>query len=316
MLIASKKMCDIQNLKVLLSGEFDMKDLGAAKKILGMEIFRDRTQKRLFLSQKDYIQKILVRFGMVDSKPISTPLSAKEKLSATKTIQTQADLDYMSKVPYSSVVGSLMYAMVCTRPDLAYAVSMVSRFLNQPHKEHWKATKRIFRYLKGTADVGLIYESSSDCPLAGYSDADYAADLDKRRSLTGYAYTLGSCLVSWKATLQPSVALSTTEAEYMALTEAAKEGIWLRGLISDLGINQEHADIYCDSLSAICLTKDQVHHDRTKHIDVRYHFIRSERRIKVHKISTLHNPADMFTKPVPKRKFDHCLDLLNVDCWR
>ena len=101
----------------------------------------------------------------------------------------------------------------------------------------------------------------------------------------------------------------------MALTESAKEGIWLRGLINDLEINQEYANIYCDSLSAICLAKDQVHHDRTKHIDVRYHFIRSERRIKVHKISTLHNPADMFTKPVPKGKFDHCLSLLNVDCW-
>jgi len=142
-----------------------------------------------------------------------------------------------------------------------------------------------------------------------------AADLVKRRSLTGYAYTLGGYLVSWKATLQPSVALSTTEAEYMVLTEAAKERIWLRGLINDLGINQEYANIYFDSLSAICLAKDQVHHDRTKHIDVRYHFIRSERRIKVHKISTLHNPVDMFTKPVPKSKFDHCLSLLNVDCW-
>jgi len=315
MLIATKCMCDIQNLKILLSGEFDMKDLGATKKILKMEIYRDRTQKRLFLSQKDCIQKILVRFGMTDSKPISTLLSEKEKLSAMIKVQAQADQDYMSKVPYSSVVGSLMYVMVCTRPDLAYVVSMVSRFLSQPQKEHWKAMKRIFRYLKGTADVGLIYGSNSDCCHTGYSDADFAADLVKKRSLTGYAYTLGGCLVSWKTTLQPSVALSTTEAEYMALTEAAKEGIWLRGLINDLRINQEYANIYCDSLSAICLAKDQVHHDRTKHIDVRYHFIQSERRIKVHKISTLHNPANMFTKPVPKSKFDHCLSLLDVDCW-
>jgi len=210
---------------------------------------------------------------MTDSKPISTPLLEKEKLAAMIKVQAQADQDYMSKVPYSSAVGSLMYVMVCTRPDLAYAVSMVNRFLNQPQKENWKAVKRIFIYLKGIADVGLIYGSNSDCCLTGYSDADYAADLVKRRSLTGYAYTLGDRLVSWKETLQPSVALSITEAEYMALTEAAKEGIWLRGLINDLEINQEYANIYCDSLSAICLAKDQVHHDRTKHIDVRYHFI-------------------------------------------
>ena len=159
----------------LLNGEFDMKDLGDVKKILGMEIYRDRTQKRLFLSQKDYIQKILVRFGMADSKPISTPLSEKEKLSAMIKVQAQAYQDYMSKVPYSSVVGSPMYAMVCTRPDLAYAVSMVNRFLNQPQKEHWKVVKRIFRYLKGTTDVGLIYGSHPNCCLTGYSDADFAA---------------------------------------------------------------------------------------------------------------------------------------------
>jgi len=153
------------------------------------------------------------------------PFQKKEKLSAVIKVQAQAYQDYMSKVPYSSVVGSLMYAMVCTRPDIAYVVSMVSRFLNQPQKEHWKAVKRIFRYLKGTTDVGLIYGSHSDCCLTGYSDANFAADLVKRRSLIGYAYTLGGCLVSWKATLQPSVALSTTEAEFMALTKAVKEGI-------------------------------------------------------------------------------------------
>ena len=192
----------------------------------------------------------------------------------------------MSKVPYSSAIDSLMYAMVCTRPDLAYAVSMVSSFLNQHRKEHSKAVKRISRYLKGIVDVGLIYGSNSDCCLTGYFDADFAADLAKRRSLTRHAYTLGGSLVIWKATLQHSVALLTTKAEYMALIEAAKEGIRLKGLINDLGINQEYANIYCDNLSAIYLAKDQVHHDRTNHIDVRYHFIRSERRIKVHKVSS------------------------------
>ena len=187
---------------------------------------------------------------------ISTPLSEREKLSATINVQAQADQDYMSKVPYSSVVGNLMYVMVCTRPDLAYAVSMVSRLLNQPHKEHWKAVKRIFKYLKGTADVGLVYGSNLDFCLTGYSDVDFAVNLVKRMSLTRYAYTLSGYLVSWKATLQHFVALSTTEVEYMALTEAAKEGIWLRGLINDLGINQEYANIYCDSLSATYLAKD------------------------------------------------------------
>lgn len=218
----------------------------------------------------------------------------------------------MSRVPYSSAVGSLMYAMVCTRPDLAYAVSVVSRFMGQPGKEHWQAVKRIFRYLRGTSDVGLIFGGDTQCSVAGYSDSDYAGDIDSRRSMTGYVFTLGCSVVSWKATLQATVTLSTTEAEYMALTEAAKEGIWLKGLVSDLGLYHDQAIVYCDSLSAICLAKDQVHHERTKHIDVRYHFLRNEKRIKVMKVGTADNPADMFTKPVSQSKFQHCLDLLNI----
>ena len=130
--------------------------------------------------------------------------------------------------------------------------------------------------------------------------------------MTGYVFTLCGSVVSWKATLQPTVTLSTTEAEYMALTEAAKDEIWLKGLVSDLGLHNDHAIVYCDNLGAICIAKDQVHHDRTKHIDVRYHFLRTEKRIKVKKIGTADNPADMFTKPVPQSKFQHCMDLLNI----
>lgn len=312
MLIAAQNKSDIQKLKGLLSAEFEMKDLGAARKILGMEIYRDRNQKKLFLSQKGYIQKILSRFGMSTAKPIDTPSAANIHLSTAFAPKSAEENEYMSRVPYASAVGSLMYAMVCTRPDLAQAVSVVSRFMAQPGKEHWQAVKRIFRYLRGTSDVGLIYGSDTQCLVTGYSDSDYAGDVDSRRSMTGYVFTLGGSVVSWKATLQPTVTLSTTEAEYIALTEAAKEGIWLKGLVNDLGLHHDQAIVYCDSLSAICLAKDQVHHERTKHIDVRYHFLRSEKRIKVNKVGTADNPADMFTKPVPHSKFKHCLDLLNV----
>ncbi|KAJ4701136.1 Retrovirus-related Pol polyprotein from transposon TNT 1-94 [Melia azedarach] len=277
-----------------------------------VEIYRDRSKKKLFLSQKGYIQKILSRFGMSTAKPIDTPSAANAHLSVAFAPKSVEEKEYMSRVPYTSAVGSLMYAMVCTRPDLAQSVSVVSRFMGEPGKEHWQAVKRIFRYLKGTFDVGLIYRGDTQCLVTGFSDSDYAGDVDSRRSMTGYVFTLGSSVVSWKATLQPTVTLSTTEAEYMALTEAAKEGIWLKGLVSDLGLYHDQAIVYCDSLSAICLAKDQVHHERTKHIDVRYHFLRSEKRIKVNKVGTADNPADMFTKPVPHSKFQHCLDLLNV----
>ncbi|XP_047319525.1 secreted RxLR effector protein 161-like [Impatiens glandulifera] len=236
---------------------------------------------------------------MATAKPIDTPSASNAHLSVVCAPKSSQEKEYMSHVPYASAVGSLMYAMVCTRPDLAHAVSVVSRFMGDPGKEHWKAVKRIFRYLRGTSDIGLSYGGDSQCLVSGYSDSDYAGDVDSRRLMTGYVFTLGGSVVSWKATLQPTVTLSTTEAEYMALTEAAKEGIWLKGLVSDLGLHHDQAPVYCDSLSAICLTNDQVHHERTKHIDVRYHFLRSEKRIKVNKVWIADNPADMFTKPVP-----------------
>ncbi|GJY56996.1 retrovirus-related pol polyprotein from transposon TNT 1-94 [Tanacetum coccineum] len=228
------------------------------------------------------------------------------------TLNKSKDKVYVPNT-YACVVGSLMYVMVCTRLDIAYAMSVGSRYMAHPGKEHWNAVKRIFRYLKGTSDAGLIYDGEHEYLVAGYSD--YVADLNARRSLTGYVFTIRNSVVSWKATLQPSVALSTTEAKYIALTEAAKEGIWLKDFIEDLGFPQDRATVFCDTMSAF-LAKDQVYHNRTKHTDVRYHFIRTERRIKVKKISTEDNPTDVFTKLVPLSKFHHCLDLLNIDNWK
>ncbi|GJW70913.1 secreted RxLR effector protein 161-like protein [Tanacetum coccineum] len=226
-----------------------------------------------------------------------------------KTAFLRSDLEeeiYMSQPEGFIVQGK-------EEPYIAHVMSVVSRYMAHPRKEHWNAVKRIFHYLKGTSDVGLIYGGERKYLVVGYSYSNYVADLDARRSLTGYVFTIRNLVLSWKATLQPSVVLSTTKAEYMALTKVAKKGIWLKGLIEDLGFSQDQATVFCDSISAICLAKDQVYHDRTKHIDVCYHFIRTERRIKVKKIGTQDNHADVFTKPVPLSKFRHCLDLLNVD---
>ena len=151
--------------------------------------------------------------------------------------------------------------------------------------------------------------------MVGYCDSNYAGDLDKRRSTTGYVFTLAKAPVCWKSTLQSTVALSTTEAEYMALTEAVKEAIWLQGLLGELGIQQRHIKVHCDSQSAIMLAKNQVYHARTKHIDVRYHFIREiidEGGVVIQKIPTTENPADMLTKAVSSIKFQHCLELINT----
>ena len=313
-----KKRVEINRLKSQLSSEFEMKDLGEAKKILGMEIARDRVKGTIHLTQKQHLTKVLQRFG-IDSKtkPVSTPLASHFKLSSLLSPCTDEEREYMAHIPYASLVGSLMYAMVCTRPNISQAVSMVSRYMHDPAKSHWQATKWILRYILGTVDLGLKFEKddSVERHLVGYVDSDYASDLDKHRSTTSHVFTFAKAPVSWRLTLQTTIALSTTEAEYMAMTEAIKEAIWLHGLIEDLGILQEHISVFCDSQSAIHLAKNQVHHSRTKHIDVRFHFICDivdEGDILLQKIGTANNPIDMMTKPVPLHKFKHCLDLLGV----
>ncbi|CAA0816208.1 Uncharacterized mitochondrial protein AtMg00810 [Striga hermonthica] len=188
MLIAAKNMRDIIDLKRLLSQEFEMKDLGAAKKIHGMEIHRDRGSKKLWLSQKGYVEKVLQRFGMNEAKPVSTPLANHFKLSVDQCPKSDKETQDMVEIPYASVVGCLMYAMVCTRPDLAHAVGQVCKYMSRPGKQHWEAVKWIFRYLKGTAGHGIVFGDQRLDPLVvGYVDSDYAGDLDNRRSTTGLA---------------------------------------------------------------------------------------------------------------------------------
>lgn len=188
--------------------------------------------------------------------------------------------------------------------------------MSNPGKEHWEVVKWIFRYLARTVGMGLMFNSKGgSIDLAGYVDSDFAGDLDKRRSITGYVFTLGGGAILWKAMLQPTVALSTTKAKYMTVTEAAKEGIWLTGLVTELGIKQESATLYCDSQSAICLANNQVFHSRTKHIEVRYHKIREfveNGSIALKKIHTKDNLAYMFTKTVTIEKFKSCRDLISL----
>ncbi|RVW74857.1 Retrovirus-related Pol polyprotein from transposon TNT 1-94 [Vitis vinifera] len=198
MLIAGSDIEKINNLKKQLSKQFAMKDLGAARQILGMRIIRDKANGTLKLSQSDHF-----------------------KLSKEQSPKTEEERDHMSKVPYASAIGSLMYAMVCTRPDIAHAVGVVSRFMSRPGKQHWEAVKWILRYLKGSLDTCLCFTGVS-LKLQGYVDADFAGDIDSRKSTTGFVFTLGGTAISWVSNLQKIVTLSTTEAEYVAATEAGK----------------------------------------------------------------------------------------------
>ena len=308
MLVVSPNKDRVQELKAQLAREFDMKDLGPANKILGMQIHRDRDARKIWLSQKNYVNKILRRFNMQDCKPISTPLPINYKLSSSMSPSSEAERIEMSRVPYASAVGSLMYAMICTRPDIAQAVGVVSRFMANPGREHWNTVKRILRYVKGTSDVALCFEGS-DFIVKGYVDSDFVGDLDKRKSTTGYVFTLASGAVSWVSKLQTVVALSTTEVEYMAATEACKEAIWIKRLVEELGHTQQNIPVYCDSQSALHIARNPSSHSRTKHIDVQYHFVREvveEGSVDMQKIHTKDNLADIMTKPVNSDKFIWC----------
>ena len=314
MLIAGTNMDEIANLKSKLNENFDMKDLGNASHILGMCIVRDRTKKVLFLDQSAYIGKVLKRFNMDGGKAAGSPLASYVKLSLSDCPISDEEKAEMAKVPYSSAVGSLMYAMICTRPDIAYAVGVVSRYMSNPGKKHWEAVKGIMRYLNGTRKVCICFGRSEACVI-GYTDADYAGDMDKRRSTSGYVFMFTGGAVSWRSRLQNCISLSTTEAEYIAAAEACKEALWLARLVKDLGMTVEMPTLHCDSQSAIMLAKNPVFHAKTKHIDVKYHFIRDmleDKLFELIKVHTDDNPADLMTKGLPTERFAHCRALMGV----
>ena len=171
---------------------------------------------------------------------------------------TNKDKFMMSEVPYAQAVGSLMYAIVCTRADIAYALSLATRFMSDPGKKHWDAVKWIMGSLRGTPDHGLMYERSKrdENSVVGYVDSDFAGDLDGRKSITGYLFIVNGCLISWKATLQPVVTLSFIEAEFVDATEAVKEGKWLSGILNELWLRHKTFTIFCDNQSAIHLIKN------------------------------------------------------------
>jgi len=189
MLLASKSIEEINRLKAQMARTFDMKDLGAARQILGMEIFRDRSNGKLWLSQQRYIEKILLRFGMNNVKPVSVPLASHFKLSSSLCPNSDEEKDYMSRIPYANVVGCLMYAMVCTRPDISHAVGVVSRYMANSGKEHWSAVKWVLRYLRGTSSYCITYNKSSES-VCGYVDSNLQVIWIREGQLQGMSLLL------------------------------------------------------------------------------------------------------------------------------
>src|SRR5271168_4197366 len=253
------------------------------------------------------IDSILQCYGFEDLKPVSTPMDPSNWLTSTQSPSTTEEVAALCHVPYHEAVGSLMYATLGTRPDICFAVQTVSRFNSKPGLAHWEAVKRIFRYLKGTKDLWLGYGGVTK-ELVGYADAGGSMAED-RKAISGYAFMVNGGAVSWSAKRQQIISLSTTESEYVAAVYAAKEAVWLRSLISQLfGIELTTTTLFSDNQSAIALTKEHHYHARTKHIDIRFHFLRwiiEEGRLRLIYCPTDDMVADVFTKALPSAKVKH-----------
>ncbi|KAE8663053.1 hypothetical protein F3Y22_tig00113123pilonHSYRG00166 [Hibiscus syriacus] len=300
LIITGDDEAEILQTKENLSVRFQMNELGQLKHFLGLEV--DRTHEGIFLCQQKYAKDLMKRFGMLECKSTSTPMEPNIKMCAHE------GKDLEDATMYRQLVGSLIY-LTLTRPDISYAVGVMSRYMQNPKKPHLEAVRRILRYVKNTIDYGLLYKKGEDCKLVGYCDADYAGDHDTRRSTTGYVFKLGSGIISWCSKRQPTVSLSTTEAEYRAAAMAAQESTWLIQLMNNLHQPVDYAiPLYCDNQSTIRLAENPVFHARTKHVEVHYHFVREkvlQEEIEMRQIKTDEQIADLFTKSLSVGKFEH-----------
>lgn len=296
-LIVSDSETELQRVMSGLMKKFEMSECNFGL-FLGMEIHRDSSG--IYLGQQRYAERVLETYRMSTSHPVSTPSNNNCPNSVLSLRSTS--------FPYREAVGSLMYLAVMTRPDLAFAVGVASRHLENPTEEDIQRIKTILKYLKGTTGLRLVFpaNSSGNVRLSAYCDSDYAGDVDTRRSTSGYACLLGRACVSWRSERQRVVATSTTEAEYIAAAEAVKELVWLERLRQELIHDNLVPLLLMDNQGAIRLVENQVLHRRTKHIDVRYHFIRekfNEGCFEIRGVGTKDQAADMLTKGLGKLLF-------------
>lgn len=297
-IVVSSKQETATTLLHNLQQEFALKDLGDLHYFLGIEV--NKCTDGIVLTQGKYVYDLLKNACMTNCKPVSTPLSTSEKLS----LHSGSPLGPEDATRYRSIVGALQY-LTLTRPDIAFSVNKVCQFLHAPTTEHWTAVKRILRYLKAYAQLGLKICRSTSYLVSAFSDADWAGCVDDRRSTGGFAVYLGDNLVSWNARKQPTVSRSSTESEYKAMANATAEIIWVQTLLKEIGIDSPaKVHLWCDNMGAKHLASNPVFHARTKHIEVDYHFVRERVQkglLGVDYISTKDQIADGFTKALTAR---------------
>ena len=312
LIMASNSSKKIKDIKKELS-IFKIKDLGPINQCLGINFQQDRNSNHITMNQARLIEDIIQKFKMKDCKPVSTPLNPSIKLTKNLSPQSAEEHKNMSNIPYRSLVGSLMYLATSTRPDIMHAVSLLSQFNENPGLDHWKAAKRVLRYLKGTKNMKLVFRRIEE-KLVGFADADWANAMDDRRSYTGYFFKLANAAISWSSRKQKSVALSSTE--YVSLSEAAKEAMYLKKFLEEILGNQEKITIFNDNQGAGQMTKNPICHGKAKHIDIKYHHIREVINagiMKVEYMPTEEMPADVLTKALPFMKHKICIEKMGLE---
>ncbi|KAB2568562.1 Retrovirus-related Pol polyprotein from transposon TNT 1-94 [Lasiodiplodia theobromae] len=318
LILIHKGMEAINIMKAQLSSKYELHDLGPIHHYLGMKITRDRLSKTMWISQESYIQRILSKHHMQDCKPISTPMEPSGASLAPRA-EGQASTNLINE--YQSLIGSIGYAANMTRADITYATHKLCQFTHNPSESHLNAAYRILRYLKGNPDYSIKFSASTDgeLHLQAYSDAAYADNKDNRASTQGYAFLAAGGLVSFKSTKQSNVATSSTEAEYVAMTLAAKEALWIKHLLNEIGYHGSDLSpiqLYGDNQPAISLTRpDRKDNSRIKHIETQYHFVRQQvekGKIELNYIPTDHMLADILTKPLPKLKFQRFIPKIGL----
>lgn len=314
LIIACSSTAFLIALKSKLCVRFEMSDLGNLCFYLGVQIIRNRSAGTLFIHQEQYVIKLLTKMKMLDCKPCQTPqVDLHSKVKPSDSPQTD-----VSNFPYRTAIGSLLYLSLTSRPDIAVAANYCSRFQENPKAEHIQAVKRILRYLQGTKKYGIRFKSNGTgvLNLLGYSDADYAGDRLDRKSTSGFAFILCGALVSWKTQKQVCTAVSSCEAEYYALKYAVMEAVWLRQILTELGFPQQKPTImYEDNQGCIALAKNPTNHQRSKHIDVAFHFSREkvqDHTIQIVYCATQYMLADFFTKPLRATIFERLRSALGM----
>lgn len=312
-LIASNNRQRLDQFKKRLNDRFECKDSGPVNYFLGFNVSRSRESRTLTISQRHYLEGVLARFGMSDSHPARTPFPVGFQAKPA----TNQEYDAAKHLDYPQLAGSILYAATISRPDLSFPAGILTRYISKWSREHYNAAKHLLRYIRGSIDVALTFRGDGKVPeVVGYADADWGGCLETRRSTTGYVFRTFGGVTCWRSRRQPTVALSTTEAELMSCTEAIKQALWLKQLYSDLGFNLDTPiTIFNDNNGTIALSQNPVDHDRSKHMGIRTHFCRDSVKdglANLARISTHDNPADIFTKSLPSVKHNLFSEMIGM----